>query len=202
MAARSGVCVTDAQMLPLESDSLATVLSVSVLEHVERAEEALREAFRVLRPGGRCIATIAIADLHRWLYYPPLLEKLRLRWLARAYRRMHDKAFKHVNLRGREEWEAEFASAGFRILECRKICSPRLTRLWDAMLPLAVPGWLLGKLGLPAVPLPGFARRALWRRFQPLIEEDTGEGSSLLIVAEKPEGEAEAREGFCREVTR
>lgn len=185
------VCVADARQLPLDDETFSTAVSISVLEHTESTDMAVRECFRVLQRGGRCVMTIALADLHEWLFYPALLRRLRLAWLARAYVRLHDRAFKHVHLRSRKEWEREFEAAGFRIVECRKICSPRLTRLWDAMLPLAVPGWLLGKLGLPAPRLPRFVRTALWRRFQPLIEEDTGEGSSLLIVAEKPGGEAE-----------
>ena len=41
--------------LPLEDQSVDLIASRSVLEHLPRLEPFMREAFRVLRPGGQCI---------------------------------------------------------------------------------------------------------------------------------------------------
>jgi SAM-dependent methyltransferase len=43
--------------LPLESQSVDTVLSTQVLEHVAEPDAYLAEAARVLRPGGLCVLT-------------------------------------------------------------------------------------------------------------------------------------------------
>src|SRR4051812_12796428 len=43
--------------VPLPSESFDTVLMTEVLEHLERPEDALREALRLLRPGGKLILT-------------------------------------------------------------------------------------------------------------------------------------------------
>jgi len=47
-----GVLVGSAESLPVDSASTSLVIMESVLEHVDSAVDALREAFRVLRPGG------------------------------------------------------------------------------------------------------------------------------------------------------
>jgi SAM-dependent methyltransferase len=44
--------------LPFRNGSFHTVLCTSVLEHVDNAEEAVREIVRILRPGGRLLVTV------------------------------------------------------------------------------------------------------------------------------------------------
>ena len=49
--------VATAYDVPLPDGSVGTVLLSEVLEHLERPEEALRECFRLLEPGGHVIVT-------------------------------------------------------------------------------------------------------------------------------------------------
>jgi len=52
----------DAHALALPDAAFDTVVFVDAIEHVHRAEAVLAEAARVLRPGGRLVATIANRD--------------------------------------------------------------------------------------------------------------------------------------------
>jgi SAM-dependent methyltransferase len=48
-------CVADAQRLPFGAGTLATIVMVDVLHHLEHPATFFREAERVLRPGGRIV---------------------------------------------------------------------------------------------------------------------------------------------------
>jgi SAM-dependent methyltransferase len=55
--------IPDTRRLPFPDESFDTVTFVACLNHIPYRDEALREALRVLRPGGRIVATM----IGRWL---------------------------------------------------------------------------------------------------------------------------------------
>jgi len=181
------VARADVAALPIANASLASVLAVSVCEHLLDPATAVAEAFRVLRPGGRFVATIVLADIHEHLLYPRLLRTLRLRRLASLYLCLHDRVFDHVALHTREEWETMLSAAGFRLVVRRKIVSPRLMCWFDFWLITAWPYKLMQWGGVkPFVWRPKWVRRLCWKWFQAIDEECDEQGSVLLVVAEKP----------------
>jgi 2-polyprenyl-3-methyl-5-hydroxy-6-metoxy-1,4-benzoquinol methylase len=74
--ARSSAVVADAICVPFASDSFDLVISSEMLEHLARPEEALKEAVRVLAPGGMLVVT---TPNRRWKWLVDLATSLRLR---------------------------------------------------------------------------------------------------------------------------
>lgn len=178
----------DARHLPFADRQFRSVVSVSVLEHIPGPDSVITEAFRVLQPGGTFVATMVLADLHDYLFYPRVFHRLGASFLARLYMRYHDRTFRHATLLTKEEWERILKAAGFEITVSRRVVSPRLTRLWDLLLATAWPYRMLRRDGLSQSWKPGWFRRLADRLFEDVRREDVAEGSNLLIVARKPSG--------------
>ena len=84
----------DAMKLPFADNCIDTIVTMDVLEHLPDDCAAMREFFRVLKPGGRVIATIPA--------YPHLWSE-------------HDVALMHFRRYRMPEVRERFAAAGFRI---------------------------------------------------------------------------------------
>ncbi len=51
--------------IPLENDSIDSIISTQVLEHVKNPPKAIKEFYRVLKPGGYCLVTVPqMNELH------------------------------------------------------------------------------------------------------------------------------------------
>ena len=178
------VVQADAARLPVAAESFASVLAVSVCEHLTDPIASLTEAYRVLAPGGRFVATIVLADVHQHLFYPRLLRQLGLGWLAGRYLRLHDLVFRHRVLESREWWEAALAEVGFSVVFSRKIIAPRLAGRIDFWLATAWPSRLWRPFGTLRVWRPRWFEQWCWRMFQRL-DMDEDEGAVLFVVAQK-----------------
>lgn len=55
-----GFIVTGADMLPFPDNHLDTILFLEVLEHLDNDGAAVREIWRVLRPGGRLVVSVPV----------------------------------------------------------------------------------------------------------------------------------------------
>jgi SAM-dependent methyltransferase len=74
------VSTCDILHLPCDDGSVGAVISLGVMEHFEGGcGDAMREAYRVLRPGGLLFFTVPMENLFRKLFAHPL-RGLYLRW--------------------------------------------------------------------------------------------------------------------------
>ena len=117
--------------MPYASVAFGSLLSNSVLEHIPDLDPVLREAARVVRPGGRVIFTVPSDAFRR------LLAGYRDRAAAgdmagaEAYAAGVDAWLAHYRYPTPEEWGAILERVGLRLVRTVYYVPPAVMALWD-----------------------------------------------------------------------
>jgi len=159
--------LSDAEHLPFPDDTFNIVYSYGVMHHSPDTTECIREAWRVLKPGG---------TLRIMIYHHPSLTGLML-WLRYGFLHgasLRQSLCKHLESPGTKSYTRKEALAmlvGFEQLECRQVLSP---------------GDLL--LNEPSARFRGWAYKIIWRLYPRFLVRKFGTrlGLFLLISASKP----------------
>ncbi len=110
------------EMANLPENSLGTVVSNSVLEHIPDIDTVLACAARALKPGGRLIFTCPTEAFSKWLALP-----------GDKYAARRNRHFQHLNLWSVGEWDRRLMQVGLRIDCVRPYLRRGWVRGWDAV---------------------------------------------------------------------
>ncbi|HJT31758.1 MAG TPA: class I SAM-dependent methyltransferase [Pirellulales bacterium] len=126
--AYQSVHAADAASVAEHDQSFDLVFANSVLEHIPNLSKCLREAARLLKPGGLLAATVPSPHFHRLLRGPGRFSRRsRAEYLAEIDRRLA-----HVNYWSAEQWCDELTSAGFEPPTFHGYLSRRQLQRWEA----------------------------------------------------------------------
>lgn len=159
----------------LPKESIGTILSNSVLEHIPNLDAALEAATNLLKPGGRLIFTVPTEAFSEWLALP-----------LTHYANWRNQQLAHLNLWPIERWTHHLARAGLQVESIRPYLRQEWVSLWD-WLELLQQIWIAERrlVGLvwKQIPSPVIDNLADWASQQDLSAPHPGGGR--LIVARK-----------------
>jgi len=130
--------VYDGLKIPLKSESVATVMCNSVLEHVSDLDKVLNEIYRVLKKGGIFVSPVMAKPWEDYIIGGMLFGRWYKDWLRNKQ--------EHCNLLTRDEWRKSFKKAGFRLVEETGHLSPRMCKTIELLHYWSVPNLILYKL--------------------------------------------------------
>lgn len=173
----------DASCTGLANESFNCILALSALEHMANPVAVVAEVFRLLRPGGKFVATVVLEDVHSHLLIPQILRCLNL---EEAYLQGLDRVFNHRTLLSRQQLENMLLAQGFEAVESEKMVTPAVTRCWELFLFTAWPARYLGGFGRWLVRAFGWLRKPVGKWLYNALDRNSTEGSVLFFVARKP----------------
>ena len=114
--------------IPEPDASFDFVLSNSVLEHISRIHETLREVGRLLKPGGRFLFTVPAEGFHACLRGPLLPGRSREQYLSELDRRLA-----HLRYWSKREWEEALGAAGMKIEQSSEYLDAGQVKRWESI---------------------------------------------------------------------
>ncbi|MBI9045384.1 MAG: class I SAM-dependent methyltransferase [Anaerolineaceae bacterium] len=113
--------------LPFEDDYFSTVMSNSVLEHIEDLEPVLKEVRRVIKPDGKFVFCVPNHNFLSNLSISNFLDRIGLSTVGNAYRRFFNMISRHHHCDDSETWTKRLNTAGFEVISYWHYFSPKAT---------------------------------------------------------------------------
>jgi ubiquinone/menaquinone biosynthesis C-methylase UbiE len=144
--------------VPKPDSSYRTILSNSVIEHIPDIQPVLREAFRLLVPGGRLYLTVPSNHFDEYTWISQLLAVLGLKTLRRQFGAFFNRFWAHYHYYTPARWSEIMAEAGFEVLEVRGYGPRRACLMNDLLVPFSVPEYFTKKFCNRWTLFPGLRR--------------------------------------------
>lgn len=141
LARKSGVynrvIIYDGQVIPLKDETIATVVSNSVLEHIANINRSILEIYRILKKGGVFYVSVMVEAYEENLLGTLLLGALYKTWVKkRAY---------HAHVFSPKQWETLFKESGFTIERKLGYLDKQSARLLDLLQYISIPSIITQK---------------------------------------------------------
>lgn len=130
------ICCSGSQ-IPKPSGTYRTVFSNSVLEHIPDVTPVLREAHRLLEPGGSFFFTVPTDEFEQHSVIHRILIGLGLTNLAIRYRKWYNRFWRHFHAYNTNHWKKLVTDAGFEVVEMVRYNPPGMTTRNDCLAPVA-----------------------------------------------------------------
>lgn len=157
------VMVSNASQIPFGKGSFNSIISNSVLEHVENLDNVLKESYRVLGKKGELAITVPTPVISQYFFWSKFIPG----WAA-----FKNRLWKHVNFFDEPVWRNKLKKAGFTIVKIEKTNSKKAI-FWADVL------FFLFPIGSLAVFMPFLQKKKVFGLDK--------YGGTLLILAQKNE---------------
>ena len=125
--------------IPFRTGSFNTIISNSVLEHIEDLDDTLDEIYRVLLPNGSLYFTIPSQYFGEMLLGTTFFRTLGLEKYANMYSKWFNHHSKHFHIDNPETWIKRLNKHGFHVENWKYYFTPAAHRIFDLMHYLSLP---------------------------------------------------------------
>jgi SAM-dependent methyltransferase len=178
--------------IPLPDNFVGSVVTNSVLEHIQELEPVLRETLRILKPSGKFVATIPLDKFEEYSSVAQILGLLRLGRAKESWCRLYNRFWRHHHAYNQAEWVKMFEASGFEVMKTHIYNSRRACLRNDLLAPFGAPAKAQKILFNRWTTLPNLRKKFLatfWRSLEATAVRDsslTKEGGLIYIEARKP----------------
>ena len=132
--------------IPIDSATINTVVSNSVLEHIPDLVPVLKEVNRILANNGRFYITVPTNYFDKYSVIYQILSILNLNSLAEKYRIFFNNFWKHYHYYSVENWKKIFTDNDFNVIEYKQYCTLAQGVLNDFLVPFTIISYLQKKI--------------------------------------------------------
>jgi len=110
--------------MPFENEYFCTVISNSVLEHIDDVDAVLKDSWRILKPFGRLIICVPNDGFTKNLSIARFFDRIHFKGLAGAYRNFFNRISRHKHCDSPQQWVTRLESHGFVVKKWWNYFSP------------------------------------------------------------------------------